>query len=125
MKRVIFSLIAVLFAFVAVNAQVTDTTRQRQQTQPGINQGQQDDYVRIRIEELPDEVQTTLEGNEYNNWEVSNAYRSNTTGNYRIEVRNGAQTKMLMFDEEGKLLKNKEDKQGMKPKQKSGSERDY
>lgn len=114
MKKIIFSFLTMLLVTVVVSAQVTDTTGTTGATQsgqtPGYQQGEQGDFVKIRVDELPASVSKSLEGNEYNNWNVSNAYKNSRTGEYRVEMRSGTQTKVYTFDKDGK----RSDKMGVK-----------
>src|SRR5690348_3757232 len=65
---------------------------------------QQDDKEKIKPEELPDQVKTTLNGDEYKGWLVQTAYRIKSKDVYEVELKKGAETKTLRFDKEGKVV---------------------
>lgn len=100
---------------------------------PQDTQSQDQNRQRIQATELPDEVKRTLEGAEYRGWLISGAFKSsadaqqsgmesdttstsagnepsiNATGTegeeiYIVELKNGAETKTLRFDNNGQKL---------------------
>ena len=134
-------------AVAVVNAQ--DTTSTTTPTDPSTTQpstspsqastGMQDEgRVKIKSQELPDAVKSSLESQEYRGWLVNAAYKmdgasnsgtgtstsgstsgstTDTTGVsgnagtgayaqevYIVELKNGAQTKTVRFDKDGKKL---------------------
>ena len=64
----------------------------------------QDEKEKIKPEELPEPVKTTLNGDEYKGWLVQTAYRVKAKDVYEIELKKGAETKTLRFDKEGKVV---------------------
>jgi hypothetical protein len=128
MKKIMLAF-CLLFGGVVVYAQQQDTTSTDQQTQYPTLQGTQD-RERINSRDLPDAVKRSLEGQEYRGWLVNAAYKTKaaTTDNqnqsdttsvsdttarntgayaqeaYVVELKNGAQTKTVRFDKEGKKL---------------------
>lgn len=130
MKKVMLAF-CLLFGGLVVYAQQQDTTsREQQQTQYPAMQDDQD-RERINSRDLPDAIKRSLEGQEYRGWLVNAAYKtkgtmdqnqSDTTaaqqdttsvsGNagaygqevYVVELKNGAQTKTVRFDKDGKKL---------------------
>jgi hypothetical protein len=146
MKKLVFALCMFFGAVVVVNAQ--DTTSTSSPTDPtstdqSMTQDQastQEDQGRTKIksQDLPDAVKTSLESQEYRGWLVNAAYKmdasatqqgdqqqdetsdaasdttdvSSTTGTssaynkevYIVELKNGAQTKTVRFDKDGKKL---------------------
>ena len=160
MKKLVFA-VCMLFGAVVVNAQ--DSTSSQSPTDPTstsqpseMNQDenasvamQEDGRVKIKSQDLPDAVKSSLEGQEYRGWLVNAAYKvdsssdlqgqqnsgqvgteetgstsssdstavSNETGSenagemgahnqevFIVELKNGAQTKTVRFDKDGKML---------------------
>jgi len=130
MKKLVFAL-CMVFGAVAVNAQ--DSTSTSSPTDPTSTQAttgmQEQGRVKIKSQELPDAVKSSLESQEYRGWLVSSAYKvdassTGSTGNtsdstsvsgstqtgayskeaYIVELKNGAQTKTVRFDKDGKKL---------------------
>jgi len=64
----------------------------------------QDEKEKIKPEELPEPVKTTLNGDEYKGWLVQTAYRVKAKDVYEVELKKGAETKTLRFDKEGKVV---------------------
>jgi hypothetical protein len=133
MKKLVFALCMFFGAVVVVNAQ--DTTSTPSPTDPtSTSQSPMQDQGRVKIksQDLPDAVKSSLESQEYRGWLVNSAYKmeessssdttavgnpSDTTdvsGNvgdtgssqevYIVELKNGAQTKTVRFDKDGKKL---------------------
>jgi hypothetical protein len=152
MKKLVFALCVCFGAVVAVNAQDSTSTPSptdpssttTQQTSPST---QDQGRVKIKSQELPDAVKSSLESQEYRGWLVNSAYKmdassTSSTGNdsstgatgngsstgstgnesdstgvsgnastgayakevYIVELKNGAQTKTIRFDKDGKKL---------------------
>jgi hypothetical protein len=147
MKKLVFAL-CMVFGAVAVNAQdststssPTDPSTSTQSTQATTGMEDQG-RVKIKSQELPDAVKSSLESQEYRGWLVNSAYKvdaasnssvgstseSSTSGStsgstsdstsvggntssgayaqeaYIVELKNGAQTKTVRFDKDGKKL---------------------
>jgi hypothetical protein len=99
MKKVMFFLSLMLVASVGfVSATPLVNTNN-----PGYSL-QQDDKEKIKPEELPDQIKTTLNGDEYKGWLVQTAYRIKSKDVYEVELKKGAETKTLRFDKEGKVV---------------------
>lgn len=135
MKKLVFA-VCMLFGGVAlVNAQ--DTTSTQSPTDPTVTQpstastsSQEEGRVKIKSQDLPDAVKSSLEGQEFRGWLVNSAYKvdgsasgSSTSESdstsvsptlpsqsqagqeaYIVELKNGAQTKTVRFDKDGKKL---------------------
>lgn len=118
MKKVIFAMCFMMGAAVAANAQVTPTPTERG-TQTESHQYQRDkDYTdkeRIEASELPANITSSLEGQDYSGWNVGNAFKKEKDGEtfYAVEVNKGSETKMIKFDAQGNKVKEK-DKDKMK-----------
>jgi hypothetical protein len=149
MKKLVFALSMLFGAVVVVNAQ--DTTSTTSPTDPTVTEqpsqastsSEQEGRVKIKSQDLPDAVKSSLEGQEFRGWLVNSAYKvdnSSMTGSstsesdstsvseqgnagqadstqvsgnvgagtgkeiYIVELKNGAQTKTVKFDKDGKKL---------------------
>ena len=63
-----------------------------------------DEKVKIKKSDLPEAVQTTLKGDEYKGWDVSEAYVYKETETYEVEVKKGTESKVLKFNKDGKSI---------------------
>jgi len=132
MKRVMFALCLMVGGIAAASAQDTTSTRYRTDQQyPRDMMNQDQGRERIQSTDLPDQVKRTLEGQEYLGWLVSGAFKAkasadlssmesdstgaNRQGNndvigdqgqqiYIVELKNGAETKTVRFDENGQKI---------------------
>jgi hypothetical protein len=100
----------------AANAQ--DTTKltpprpsvQQDQTAPQ-NQTQKDqanfkkDMIIIPAAEVPASLRSTLQGSQYKGWENGTIYRNQTSDMFMVEMRDGNQTRIYRFDQNGKAIK--------------------
>lgn len=134
MKKLVFALSMFFGAVVVVNAQ--DTTSTPSPTDPTATQSpatmQDEGRVKIKSQDLPDAVKSSLESQEFRGWLVNSAYKMDAAsvtapaGNeqpsdstsvdaqgdagaynkevYIVELKNGAQTKTVRFDKDGKKL---------------------
>lgn len=99
MKKLMFLLFALTVGVFAANAQVapsTSATSEESAVAP------QDDKVKIKAEELPQTVKSALEGEEYRGWLINAAYHHKSKDIYEVELKNGAETKTVKFDKDGK-----------------------
>ncbi len=79
-------------------------------------QQQQQEMTTIDREDLPNEVQTTLQTEEFREWEIEQAYEiEEGVGDYAVRVKRGEETKILHFSEDGKLVRQEDVEGGMKP----------
>jgi len=138
MKKLVFALCMVFGAVAVVNAQ--DSTYQTSPTDPTstsqspTSSMEDQGRVKIKSQELPDAVKSSLESQQYRGWLVNSAYKmdaasetgtesegdatsgdttsvsgNNETGAYAkeiyiVELKNGAQTKTVRFDSDGNKL---------------------
>ena len=100
MKKVMFALAGLVFGVVAANAQTAEPSTNAVATE----QTAQQDKVKIKAEELPQTVKTSLEGEEYRGWLINAAYHHKTADTFEVELKNGAETKTIKFDKEGKKI---------------------
>lgn len=96
MKRLMFMLVA-LVAGVAVQAREVGSADVKAKVTVV-----QDDREKIKAEELPQTVKKSLEAEEYRGWLISAAYHIKSKDQYEVELKNGAETKTVIFDKEGK-----------------------
>jgi hypothetical protein len=118
MKKVMFALFALLGSVAFVNAQdSTSTEGQNKIKDQAEMQDQSQDRVKIKSQDLPESVKKALEGQDYRGWLVNAVYKSRTASKdpnatagsygkdlYVVELKNGAQTKTVRFDGDGKKI---------------------
>lgn len=162
MKKLVFAVCMLFGGVVLVNAQDSTSTssptdptmtEESQTSQPSTasTSSQEEGRVKIKSQDLPDAVKSSLEGQEFRGWLVNSAYKvdgsasgsstsssdstsvssdqsgsqsgstgsqSGSTGSqsgqvgmegsgqeaYIVELKNGAQTKTVRFDKDGKKL---------------------
>ena len=99
MKKLVFSFLALLFiSFTAINAQEVSSAEK------ATSFLQQEDKVKIKVENLPEAVKTTLQADEYKGWTIATAYHYKSKEQYEVELRNAADTKVLFLDKDGKVV---------------------
>jgi uncharacterized membrane protein YkoI len=101
MKKLLLSLIlcsAALFAFAQEPAATPAQDQKSTEMQP------------VAASELPAAITASLQGQDYSGWTVSNAYKKEKDGKmiYKVELKNGAETKTVKFDADGNMLKGKD-----------------
>ncbi len=101
MKKLLLSLIlcsAALFAFAQEPAAAPAQDQKSTELQP------------IAASELPAAITASLQGQDYSGWTVENAYKKEKDGKmiYKVELKNGAETKTVKFDADGNMLKGKD-----------------
>ena len=112
-KLILASTIAI--AAFAVNAQDTtklttppavpqdQTTRQSQVQKDQANFKK--DMIVIPSAEVPASLRSTLQGSQYKGWENGTIYRNQSSDMFMVEMRDGNQTKIYRFDQNGKAIK--------------------
>jgi hypothetical protein len=98
MKKLMFAFIALLGSVAFVSADAISYS---------INQtpaAQQDEKVKIKPEELPEAVKKALEMQDYRGWLVDAAYKDTAKETYEVHLKNGAETKIVKFDKDGKKV---------------------
>jgi hypothetical protein len=116
MKKLMFASLALLGSVALANAQ--EATPPQESTQateapapapapeavtPAPAAADQDDKTKIKSEELPEGVKKSLEAQEYRGWLIDAAYHVKSTDSYEVELKNGAETKTVKFDKDGKV----------------------
>lgn len=100
MKKLMFAFAAMLGSVVFVNAQdgSSNIVKSPETTQ------QQDEKVKIKSEELPDAVKKALEMQDYRGWLIDSAFKYAATDTYEVHLKNGAETKVVKFNKDGKKI---------------------
>jgi hypothetical protein len=100
MKKLMFAFAAMLGSVVFVNAQDQSNNAV---TTPAATE-QQDEKVKIKSEELPDGVKKALEMQDYRGWLIDSAFKYTAKETYEVHLKNGAETKVVKFDKDGKKV---------------------
>lgn len=100
MKKGIFTIAALVAGLTFAHAQ-TIAPAQETATPSTV---QAVEKVKIKPEELPDAVKTTLKGDDYKGWTVHTAYHDTVKNIYEVELRKGSETKSFKFDADGKKV---------------------
>jgi hypothetical protein len=83
----------------STGSQVNQTPNQNQnQTQ---NQNYKKDMLKVKSNEVPASLKTTLQGTEYKGWETGTIYRNQNSDMYLLEGKDG---KTYRFDAQGKKI---------------------
>jgi hypothetical protein len=53
---------------------------------------------------LPATVKKALEMQDYRGWLIDAAYKVNASEEYEVHLKNGAETKIVKFDKDGKVV---------------------
>lgn len=107
MKKLFFTIASLMFvAVVSVNAQdaAKTETEKSEVTTTETSTVVAQEKTKIKAEELPQAVQTTLAGDTYKGWEVVNAYILKDKNQYEVELKNGAENKTFKFSADGKVV---------------------
>jgi hypothetical protein len=109
MKKLLFATLVLTGSVVAANAQEATkdsaaTTTTTTSTVNATSSVEQDGYVVIKSEELPEAVKKSLENQDYKGWIINAASYDKKEEKYLVELKNGADTKKVKFNKEGKAL---------------------
>jgi len=63
------------------------------------------DMVVIPSAEVPASLRSTLQGSQYKGWENGTIYRNQSSDMFMVEMRDGDQTRIYRFDQNGKAIK--------------------
>jgi uncharacterized protein (DUF1919 family) len=69
-----------------------------------ISTHQADEKVKVKVEDLPEEVKATLATEPYKAWKAETAYLNKTKDHYEIEVKKGTEKRTLKFSKDGKAV---------------------
>jgi hypothetical protein len=61
--------------------------------------------VIIQPSDVPASLRTTLQGSQYKGWERGVIYRNQTSDMFMVEMRDGNQSRLYRFDQNGKPVK--------------------
>jgi hypothetical protein len=103
MKKIWLVSLALAGSIVAASAQ--DISKDSTTVSTSSSAAVQDDQIQIKSEELPIAVKKALESPEYKGWIINAAYKDKKHEKYVVELKNGADTKKLKFNTEGKVVK--------------------
>jgi hypothetical protein len=98
MKKVMFFLSALVVGVGFANAAPAISVKSNVIT---VNQ---DDKEKIKAEDLPEAVKTTLNGDEYTGWLIQSAHKIKSKDQYEVELKKGAETKTVKLDKDGKIV---------------------
>lgn len=106
MKKLIVATLAFAGFVVSANAQeaASDSAAVTTSTTTTVTSEAQDGFVTITSEELPDAVKKALENQDYKGWIINAASVDKKEEKYIVELKNGADTKKVKFDKDGKEL---------------------
>ncbi|MEJ1237690.1 hypothetical protein WBG78_06165 [Chryseolinea sp. T2] len=102
MKKVMFAFAAMLGSVAFVNAQDASSSAVAPATEQAAPQ--QEEKTKIKSEELPAPVKKALEMQDYRGWLIDAAYKVNASEQYEVHLKNGAETKIVKFDKDGKVV---------------------
>jgi hypothetical protein len=112
MKKLMLAMFLMFGGIAVVNAQDSTSTQTPTQT-PTQATPQDQERTQIQVTELPEAIQTSLQSQDFSGWTVATAYRgtqkdaSDETKSmevYVVDLKNGAETKTVRFDKDGKKL---------------------
>lgn len=104
MKKVMFAFAAMLGSVAFVNAQDASTNLKPAEPATAQESPAQDEKVKIKSEELPAPVKKALETDDFKGWLIDSAYKYTATETYEVSLKNGAETKVVKFDKDGKKV---------------------
>ena len=107
MKKLLFAFAFMIAGSAAVLAQ--DTASVATPTPPTEQSPDQDGQV-IAASELPAAIQSSLQGQDYTGWTISNAVKKEKDGKtmYKVELTNGSEKKTVKFDADGNIMEEKD-----------------
>lgn len=102
MKKLLFALIMCAATVVAFAQDPSSTAT----PQPA----QTTEMQPIAASDLPAAVTASLQSQDYSGWTVSNAFKKEKDGKtiYKVELKNGEETKTVKFDADGNMIKGKD-----------------
>jgi hypothetical protein len=105
MKKLIILLAAIWVCNITLHAQQDSTLRKTDSSeanQPNVPKG----YVSLRPEEIPSQLQTTLQAPAYYGWEQGQIYQNRLNSQYLVVIRSpGPETRRYVFDRNGNPVK--------------------
>src|SRR5688572_31014524 len=109
MKKLLFAIAFMTVGSVAVLAQEATPAPAQPSTELQ-SEDQDKDKQPIATSELPANIQASLQGQDYSGWTVGSAFKHETEGKtfYSVELTKGDEKKMVKFDADGNIVKEKE-----------------
>jgi hypothetical protein len=106
MKKLLFVVCALAGSVIAANAQERDTTSTSSSAvvTPETSADKDEDRVKIKTDELPEAVKQTLADQEYKGWLINAAYHDKKEERFEVELKNGVDTQVVKFSQEGQRL---------------------
>ena len=104
MKKVMFAFAAMLGSVAFVNAQDESNNLKTPEAATTQEATQQDEKVKIKSEELPAGVKKALETQDYRGWLIDAAFKYTATETFEVQLKNGAETKVVKFTKDGKKV---------------------
>jgi len=108
MKKLMFASLALLGSVALANAQEATPPQESNKATEAVAPApapaavDQEDKTKIKSEELPEAVKKSLEAQEYRGWLIDAAYHVKSTDSYEVQLKNGAETKTVKFNKDGK-----------------------
>lgn len=65
---------------------------------------QADEKVKVKVEELPEAIKTTLASEPYSAWKAETALLNKTKDYYEIEVKKGTEKRTIKLSKDGKAV---------------------
>jgi hypothetical protein len=103
MKKII-TVAAFALAGVAAQAQTPSQEPVKTETPSPAAKSDDAEKAQIKAEELPMAVKKTLEDQEYKGWLINSAWHDKKNERYEVELKNGADTQVIRFSQEGQRL---------------------
>ncbi len=102
MKKLLFALVMCSASIAALAQDAPSPAAQDQNTNTEMQP--------IAASDLPAAITASLQGQDYSGWTVSNAFKKEKDGKtiYKVELKNGAETKTVKFDADGNMMKAKD-----------------
>jgi hypothetical protein len=97
MKKPFLIALATVASLTFVNAQTATPSAEKTTVQ-------QEEKVKIKSDELPESVKTSLNGDQYKGWQIDAAYQYKTSGNFEVMLKNGTESKTVKFDKDGNKI---------------------
>jgi hypothetical protein len=100
MKKLMFAGIALIASVMVSYGQEAAQDSSSNKATSAVTSSQQGDKVKIKTDELPEAAKQALEDTKYKGWLINAAYRLKND-KYEVELKNGADTKVVHFNKEG------------------------
>lgn len=106
MKKLMITLVALCGSVAFVSAQETaePTAPASEAVAPNADAAPDAERAQLKAEELPAAIKQTLADQEYKGWLINTAYHDKKNERYEVELKNGADTNVIKFNQEGQRL---------------------